>query len=83
MREAATKIWGTGVTTLTTLSAGATDSRYLRQAGLAAYGIAVAPGTLDDQRKGFGAHGANERRPVRFLADGVQYLEQITLSLAR
>ncbi len=83
VRAAAKKIWGSEVTVLPTMSAGATDSRYLRQAGIAAYGIHVAPGTLDDQRKGFGAHGANERRPVRFLADGVRYLEEITLSLAR
>ena len=83
VRAATTKIWGSGVTVLQTMSAGATDSRYLRQAGIAAYGIHVAPGTLDDQRKGFGAHGANERRAVKFLAGGVQYLELITLALAQ
>ena len=83
VRDAAAKIWGNGVKVLTTLSPGATDSRYLRQAGIAAYGLHVAPGTLDDERKGFGAHGANERRPVKFLADGVRYLQEITLSLAR
>ena len=83
VRDAATKVWGAEVTVLPMLSAGATDSRYLRQAGIAAYGIHVAPGTLDDERHGFAAHGANERRPVRFLAGGVRYLEEITLALAR
>lgn len=81
VRGAARKLWG-DVPVLTTLQPGATDSRYLRQVGIAAYGIHTAPGSLDDQRKGFGAHGANERRPVRWLADGVRFLDEVTRSLA-
>jgi len=80
VRGVAKKLWG-DVPVITTLQPGGTDSRYLRQIGIAAYGIHTAPGTLDDQRKGFGAHGANERRPVRWLADGVRFLKEITLSL--
>jgi acetylornithine deacetylase/succinyl-diaminopimelate desuccinylase-like protein len=68
---------------VTTISAGGTDSRQLRQVGIAAFGVGVAPGTLDDQRKGFGAHGANERRATRWLAPGVRFLRAVTLELAR
>jgi acetylornithine deacetylase/succinyl-diaminopimelate desuccinylase-like protein len=78
----AKKLWG-DVRVLPTMTAGGTDSRYLRQIGVAAYGVSVAPGTLDDQRKGFGAHGANERRLVRWLPDGVRFLREVTLALAR
>ena len=81
VQGAAKKLWG-DVPVLSVLSTGATDSRYLRQAGISAYGINTAPGTLGDQRKGFGAHGANERRPVRWLGDGVRFLREMALSLA-
>ena len=80
VRAAAAKLWG-DVRVLPILQAGATDSRYLRQKGMFAYGISTAPGTLDDQRKGFAAHGANERRPVRWLPEGTNFLRQVVHEL--
>ncbi|HUJ26894.1 MAG TPA: M20/M25/M40 family metallo-hydrolase [Myxococcales bacterium] len=65
------------------MGTGATDSRFLRAVGIAAYGIHSAPGTLDDARKGFGAHGQHERRPVKWLAPGVRFLRDVTLQVAR
>jgi acetylornithine deacetylase/succinyl-diaminopimelate desuccinylase-like protein len=65
------------------MAAGATDSRFLRQLGIGAYGVHSAPGTVDDQRRGFAAHGERERRPLQWLGPGVRYLRDLTLQLAR
>jgi acetylornithine deacetylase/succinyl-diaminopimelate desuccinylase-like protein len=65
------------------MTLGATDSRHLRAIGMHAYGISVTPISLDETRKGHGAHGPNERRPIAFLAPGVQFLRELTLVLAR
>jgi len=65
------------------MGTGGTDSRFLRQIGIAAYGVHSAPGTVDDARKGFAAHGQRERRPLQWLAPGVRFLRDVTLQLAR
>jgi len=65
------------------MGTGATDSRHLREIGMEAYGLGGAPGTQEDQRSGRAAHGADERRPIRWLGDGVRFLREVTLNLAR
>jgi acetylornithine deacetylase/succinyl-diaminopimelate desuccinylase-like protein len=82
IRAAASKLWP-GVPVVPSLSPGATDSRHLREIGVQAYGISVAPFTLEEALAGHGAHGPDERRPVRWLADGVRFLKEITLELTR
>jgi acetylornithine deacetylase/succinyl-diaminopimelate desuccinylase-like protein len=82
IRVAAKKVFG-DVPVVETMSTGATDSRYLRAIGISAYGVHTAPGTLDDIRKGRGAHGADERRSLRWLSPGTEYLRAIVTELVR
>jgi hypothetical protein len=39
--------------------------------------------SLEDARKGFVAHGPDERRPVKWIGDGTRYLREIVLDLAK
>jgi len=66
-----------------TMGTGATDSRHLRGAGIHAFGISTSPVTLDDVRKGLVAHGPDERRPVRWIEPGTQFLREIVNELVR
>ena len=61
---------------------GATDSRYLRDAGVLAYGIDTSPSSLEDTRQGYGAHGANERAAVKWLHPGTEFLREVVRQLA-
>jgi acetylornithine deacetylase/succinyl-diaminopimelate desuccinylase-like protein len=65
------------------MSTGATDSRHLRAAGISAFGVSAAPITIEDAARGYGAHGPNERRPVRWLDEGTAYLDELVSELAR
>jgi acetylornithine deacetylase/succinyl-diaminopimelate desuccinylase-like protein len=65
------------------LSPGATDSRHLRAAGIAAYGLSAAPITIEDGRRGYGAHGPNERRPAHGLDEGTSFLDEVVTELAK
>jgi hypothetical protein len=51
--------------------------------GIESYGLGGAPGTREDARAGRAAHGADERRPIRWIGDGVRFLREVTLQLAR
>ena len=82
VHAAARKLWG-DVPVIHAMGTGASDSRHLRASGIQAYGVGGAPGTSDDQRAGRAAHGADERRPVRWFADGVRFLREVTLQLGR
>ncbi|HMI90342.1 MAG TPA: hypothetical protein VK509_03210, partial [Polyangiales bacterium] len=81
VQSVAAKLWP-GVPVLPSVTLGATDSRHLRAIGMLAYGISVTPISLDETRLGHGAHGPDERRPVAFLAPGIQFLKELTLALA-
>lgn len=74
--------WG-DVSVSHAMSTGATDSRHLRQIGIQSYGLGGAPGTRDDARAGRAAHGADERRPIRWIGEGVRFLREVTLQLSR
>jgi acetylornithine deacetylase/succinyl-diaminopimelate desuccinylase-like protein len=82
VRAAARSLWG-GVPVSHSMGTGATDSRHLREIGIQSYGLGGAPGTQDDQRAGRAAHGADERRPIRWMGEGVRFLREVTLQLAR
>jgi len=82
VHAAARSLWGE-VLVSHSMGTGATDSRHLREIGMEAFGLGGAPGTQEDQRAGRAAHGADERRPIRWLGDGVRFLREVTLNLAR
>lgn len=58
---------------------GATDSRFLRQAGIASYGLGPLPMTDADNRR---AHGIDERIPASSLRAGVEFFHKLALALA-
>jgi acetylornithine deacetylase/succinyl-diaminopimelate desuccinylase-like protein len=82
VRGAARALWG-DVPVVHSMGTGATDSRHLRAVGIASFGLGGAPGSLEDARQGRAAHGADERRPVRWLPEGVRFLREVVLRLAR
>jgi acetylornithine deacetylase/succinyl-diaminopimelate desuccinylase-like protein len=82
IRKVAARLWPEAKV-VATMSTGATDSRHLRAVGIHAYGISTSPNTLEDARKGFTAHGPDERRPVKWIGPGTRYLQELVLELAR
>jgi len=72
VRQLAERIWP-GVAIVPTMSAGATDGRYLNAAGIPTYGLS---GMFHDH-EGSHAHGLNERIRVKSLLDGRQFLYEI------
>jgi acetylornithine deacetylase/succinyl-diaminopimelate desuccinylase-like protein len=72
VRKVADLIWP-GVVIVPTMSAGATDGRYLNAAGIPTYGLS---GMFHD-REGSHAHGLNERIRVKSLMDGRKFLYEI------
>jgi acetylornithine deacetylase/succinyl-diaminopimelate desuccinylase-like protein len=67
-----------GVPVVPVMSTGATDSRYFRAAGIAAYGTSGMFGEADDIR----AHGRDERMLVRSLYEGQEYLYRLAKTLS-
>jgi acetylornithine deacetylase/succinyl-diaminopimelate desuccinylase-like protein len=61
------------------MSRGATDSRFLRAAGIAAYGISPIAITEADARR---AHGVDERIPTASLRSAVEFLHRLVIELA-
>jgi acetylornithine deacetylase/succinyl-diaminopimelate desuccinylase-like protein len=77
-REVAQAMWP-GLPVLPVLDAGASDSRFLRQLGIAAYGLSPLPGFESDD---YHVHGEDERVPVASLRTGVEFLHRWVLTLA-
>ena len=67
-----------GVPLIPTMSAGATDGRFLNNAGIPTYGVS---GMFRDADGG-GVHGLNERFPVSSLYEGQEYLYRLVMKLA-
>jgi acetylornithine deacetylase/succinyl-diaminopimelate desuccinylase-like protein len=82
VHAAARALWG-DVPVSHSMGTGATDSRHLREIGIQSYNLGTAPGTREDQRAGRAAHGADERRPIKWIGDGVRFLREVTLRLGR
>jgi acetylornithine deacetylase/succinyl-diaminopimelate desuccinylase-like protein len=72
-----TAMWP-GVPVIPIMSSGASDSRYFRSAGIAAYGISGIFGDMDDVR----AHGKDERIGVKQFYDGQEFLWRLVNGLA-
>ena len=61
-----------------TMSAGATDGSYLRNAGIPTYGHSGLAGDVDDVR----VHGKDERVLVKSFFDGQEYLYRLVKMLS-
>jgi acetylornithine deacetylase/succinyl-diaminopimelate desuccinylase-like protein len=67
-----------GIPLLPTMSAGATDGRFLREAGIPTYGHSGLAGDIFDVR----AHGKDERVGVEAFFHGQEYLYRLVKALA-
>jgi acetylornithine deacetylase/succinyl-diaminopimelate desuccinylase-like protein len=67
-----------GIRVLPTMSAGATDSRFLRNAGIPSYGHSGLANDIFDVR----AHGKDERVSVKAFFDGQEYLYRLVKLLS-
>ncbi len=67
-----------GVPVLPTMSAGASDSRFFRAAGVPAYGVSGLFGDIDDVR----AHGRDERMRIVSYYEGLEFLARLVEALA-
>jgi acetylornithine deacetylase/succinyl-diaminopimelate desuccinylase-like protein len=67
-----------GVPVVPVMSTGATDSLYLRIAGIPMYGTSGIFGDIDDSR----AHGKDERVMVKSLYEGQEYLYRLVKAYA-
>jgi acetylornithine deacetylase/succinyl-diaminopimelate desuccinylase-like protein len=68
-----------GVPVIPTMSAGATDGMYLRNAGIPVYGISGLFHDIDDKR----AHGQNERIEIKAYFEGQEFLYRLTKALTQ
>jgi acetylornithine deacetylase/succinyl-diaminopimelate desuccinylase-like protein len=76
--EAITQALWPGVPVVPVMGTGATDSLYLRQAGIPAYGVSGIFSDVDDNR----AHGRDERIGVRQFHEGQEFLYRLVKALA-
>jgi acetylornithine deacetylase/succinyl-diaminopimelate desuccinylase-like protein len=67
-----------GVPAVPTMSTGASDSRYFRNAGMRAYGVSGIFIDMDDVR----AHGKDERVGVKQFYEGQEFLDRLVRALS-
>jgi acetylornithine deacetylase/succinyl-diaminopimelate desuccinylase-like protein len=67
-----------GVPVIPTMSTGATDALYLRNAGIPMYGVSGVFVDVDDNR----AHGQDERISITSFFEGQEFLYRLTKELA-
>jgi acetylornithine deacetylase/succinyl-diaminopimelate desuccinylase-like protein len=77
--EAITEAMWPGVPVIPTMSTGATDGLFLRNAGIPVYGVSGLFGEIDDNR----AHGQNERIRADAFFEGQEFLYRLTTALSR
>lgn len=71
--ESVTESMWPGVPVIPTMSAGATDARFLRLAGIPVYGVSGLFNDIDDIR----AHGQNERIEINSFYEGQEFLYRL------
>jgi acetylornithine deacetylase/succinyl-diaminopimelate desuccinylase-like protein len=76
--ETVTQQMWPGVPVVPVMSTGATDSLYLRKAGIPVYGASGIFGDIDDGR----AHGKDERIGVKAFYEGQEYLYRLVKAFA-
>jgi len=72
-----TRYWP-GAPVIPSMSTGATDGSFLRNAGIPTYGHSGLAMDVDDVR----AHGKDERVPVKSFYEGVEYLYELVKVLS-
>jgi acetylornithine deacetylase/succinyl-diaminopimelate desuccinylase-like protein len=77
MERLTTEFWP-GVPVIPTMSTGATDGSFLRNAGIPTYGHSGLAGDIDDNR----AHGKDERISVKAFSQGQDYLYRLVKTLS-
>ncbi|MBZ5645348.1 MAG: M20/M25/M40 family metallo-hydrolase [Acidobacteriia bacterium] len=77
VRRVTSELWP-GIPVIPTMSSGATDGRFLRNAGIPTYGTSGMAGDIDDVR----SHGKDERILVKSFVDGQEYLYRLVKLLA-
>ncbi|HEY8460974.1 MAG TPA: M20/M25/M40 family metallo-hydrolase [Blastocatellia bacterium] len=77
IEEITQRMWP-GVPVVPIMSAGATDSLYLRRAGIPVYGSSGIFSDIDDSR----AHGKDERVSVKSFFEGQEYLYRLVKAFA-
>lgn len=77
--ESVTEAMWPGVPVIPTMSTGATDGLYLRNAGIPVYGVSGIFNDIDDTR----AHGQDERILIDSFFDGQEFLYRLTTALSR
>jgi acetylornithine deacetylase/succinyl-diaminopimelate desuccinylase-like protein len=78
IEQVSAKFWP-GIPVMPTMSSGATDGRFLRNAGIPTYGHSGLTGNIFDVR----AHGKDERVSIKGFDHGVAYLYELVKVLAR
>ncbi|MBI2964455.1 MAG: M20/M25/M40 family metallo-hydrolase [Deltaproteobacteria bacterium] len=78
VREVAAAAWP-GAPVVPLLALGATDSRFLRARGIAAYGLNPIAMTESEARR---AHGIDERIPLASLRPAIEFFHGLVLALA-
>ena len=77
--EGVTEEMWPGVPVIPTMSTGATDGLYLRNAGIPVYGVSGLFGDIADNR----AHGQNERILIKSYFEGQEFLYRLVTRLSR
>jgi acetylornithine deacetylase/succinyl-diaminopimelate desuccinylase-like protein len=67
-----------GIPVIPTMSSGATDGSFLRNAGIPTYGTSGLANDIDDVR----SHGKDERIPVKSFYEGQEYLYRLVKALS-
>jgi acetylornithine deacetylase/succinyl-diaminopimelate desuccinylase-like protein len=81
LRKAAAR-WP-GAVVYPSMLVGASDSQFLRAAGIHSYGLHTTPTSLLEDSTGHTAHGPDERAPTKWVDDGVRFLRDVVLNLAQ
>jgi len=63
------------------MTAGATDSRYLRAIGIRAYGISPVAGSQREALASHMAHGPDERASVKWIGEGAKFFRELVRTL--
>jgi acetylornithine deacetylase/succinyl-diaminopimelate desuccinylase-like protein len=79
VEKAARTVFGADVPVVARIGLGASDSRFLRKAGILAYGIGLLPKPDELTRN---AHGPDEAAPASSFPIGVKFLRAIVKGLA-
>lgn len=77
--EGVTEEMWPGVPVIPTMSTGATDGLFLRNAGMPVYGVSGLFSDIDDNR----AHGQNERILIKSYFEGQEFLYRLVTKLSR